>query len=108
MRPVRVSQTGSGSTAVVVPDYLNAPFAIGLGISVSGTVDCKVEHTFDDPFAPGFDPSTATWHDHPTLKDITAKADGNYAFPVRGIRLTVSSGAGTATLDIVQAGIAAS
>lgn len=106
MRPVRVSQTGTGSTALVVPDYLNAPFAIGLGITVTGTVSCKVEHTFDDPYAPGFNPATATYHDHPTLAGISAKADGNYAFPVRAIRLTVASGAGTATLDIIQAGVA--
>ena len=104
MRPVTVSQTGAGATAVVVPDYREAPFAIGIGVIVTGTVNYTVQHTFDEVFSPTFNPATATWIDHPTLAADTATADGNYAFPVRGIRLLVNSGAGTAAMTIIQAG----
>lgn len=104
MRPITLSQTGTGGSAVAQPDYLISPFAIGLGLSVSGTVNVTVQHTFDDPQAAGFSPASATWYDHPTLAAKTANADSNYAFPVRGIRINVNSGTGTATLKIVQAG----
>jgi hypothetical protein len=36
---------------------------------------------------------------------LGANADGNYAFPVTGIRLLVNSGGGTARLTLLQAGI---
>jgi hypothetical protein len=77
------------------------PFNVGFGVIVDGVVDYTVQHTFDDP-AVGF----TTWFDHPTIGDQIASADGNYAFPVTGIRLTVNSGAGSATLKLIQAGIA--
>lgn len=77
------------------------PFNVGFGVIVSGVVDYTVQHTFDDP-AVGF----TTWFNHPTIAAQIANADGNYAFPVTGIRVTVNSGAGTATLKLIQAGIA--
>lgn len=107
MRPIYVTQTNAGSTAVIVPDYLISPFAIGLGVKITGTPNYTVQHTFDDVFAAGFDPATATWFDHPSLTAQTANKDSNYAFPVRGIRLTVNSGTGTATIMLVQAGTGA-
>jgi len=77
------------------------PFNVGFGVLVTGTVDYTVQHTFDDP-AVGF----STWFPHPTIATQAVNADGNYAFPVTGIRLTVNSGGGTATLKLIQAGIA--
>ena len=58
---------------------------------------------FDDP-AVGF----TTWYSHPTIASKTDNQDGNYAFPVTGIKLLINSGTGTysATLNLVQAGIA--
>jgi hypothetical protein len=103
MRPVTVSQTGVGSTAVIITDINQAPFAIGMGVVVTGTVSYTVQHTFDDVFATTFDPATATWFNHPTLAAQAANLDSNYAFPVRGVRLTIGSGSGTATLKLIQA-----
>jgi hypothetical protein len=103
MRPVRVSVTGVGTSQVIVPDYLNAPFALGAAVQVSGSVTYRVQHTFDDVFDPAFNPATATWFNHPTLSG-TGNVDSNYAFPVRGIRLENTLGTGTSTLTIVQAG----
>ena len=76
------------------------PFNVGFGVILTGVVDYTVQHTFDDP-ATGF----TTWFDHPTVAAQTTNQDGNYAFPVTGVRLTVNSGGGTATLKLVQAGI---
>jgi archaellum component FlaF (FlaF/FlaG flagellin family) len=77
------------------------PFNVGFGVIVADTVNYTVEHTFDDP-AVGF----TTWFPHPTIASKSDNQDGNYAFPVTAIRLTVNSGGGTATLKLVQAGIA--
>lgn len=105
MRPVTKSQTGAGSTAVVPMDYHISPFNVGFSVVVSGTVNYTVQHTFDDVFDPAVTP---TYFNHPVIVSQTANQDGNYAFPVTGIRLTVNSGAGTATLTIIQAGLAGS
>lgn len=95
------SKTGAGSTTPFVMNTNCTPFSVGFGVLVTGTVDYTVQHTFDDP-AVGF----TTWFPHPTIAAQSTAQDGNYAFPVTGIRLTVNSGGGTATLKLVQAGIA--
>jgi len=95
------SQTGAGSTGAIVVNTNTNPTNIGFGVIVSGVVNYTVQHTFDDPAA-----GLTTWFPHPTIASQIANADGNYAFPVTAIRLTVNSGAGTATLKLVQAGIA--
>ena len=77
-----------------------SPFNVGFGVIVTGAVDYTVQHTFDDP-AVGF----TTWFSHPTVAGEVANADGNYAFPVTGIKVLVNSGDGTATLKLLQAGI---
>jgi hypothetical protein len=106
MRPVTISQTGIGNSAVVIPDYMLNPFNIGVAVRVTGTVTYTVEHTSDDVFAATFNPATATWFAHTTLTSLSANAVSNYAFAVRGIRVTVTAGSGTASLTIVQSGVA--
>lgn len=101
MRVQIEAQTGAGSTTPLVMNTNTSPFNVGFGVIVSGTVNYTVQHTFDDPSV-GF----TTWFPHPTIASQAASADGNYAFPVTAIRLTVNSGGGTATLKLVQAGIA--
>ena len=96
-----VAQTGAGSTSALVMNTNTNPFNVGFGVIVSGTVNYTVQHTFDDP-AVGF----TTWFPHPTIASQASSQDGNYAFPVTGIRLTVNSGGGSATLKLIQSGIA--
>ena len=55
--------------------------------------------------APGFNPATATWFSHATVVAATANADGNYAFPVRGIRVNLTAGTGSVVATLLQAGI---
>lgn len=94
MRPVTLAQTGTGSTNGYVADSYISPFNVGFGVVVSGTVNYTVQHTFDGN----------TWFPHPTIASQTTNQDGNYAFPVLQVRLTVNSGGGTATLTLIQAG----
>ena len=100
MKVQSVSKTGVGSSSALVMNTNISPFNVGFGVVVTGTVNYTVQHTFDDP-AIGF----STWFSHPTVASQAANADGNYAFPVTGIKVLVSSGSGTATLNLVQAGI---
>lgn len=100
MKVQTVSKTGTGSSTAIPMNTNISPFNVGFGVVVTGTVDYTVQHTFDDP-AVGF----TTWFSHPTVAGETANADGNYAFPVTGVKLLMNSGTGTATLNLVQAGI---
>jgi hypothetical protein len=100
MKLQTVSKTGVGSSDSLVMNTNISPFNVGFGVIVTGTVDYTVQHTFDDP-ATGF----TTWFSHPTIAGETTNQDGNYAFPVTGIKVLVNSGTGSATLKLVQAGI---
>lgn len=100
MKQQTVSKTGTGSSTAIVVNTNVTPVNIGFGVVVTGTVTYTVQHTFDDP-AVGF----STWFSHPTVVDETTNQDGNYAFPVTGIKLLVTAGDGTAALKLIQAGI---
>ena len=100
MKVQTVSRTGVGSSDALVMNTNISPFNVGFGVVVTGTATYTVQHTFDDP-AVGF----STWYSHPTVAAAEANADGNYAFPVTGIKILVTAGEGTVTLNLLQAGI---
>jgi hypothetical protein len=102
MKVQTVSRTSTGSSTAIVMNTNISPFNVGFGVVVTGTVNYTVQHTFDDP-AVGF----TTWYSHPTIASKTDNQDGNYAFPVTGIKLLVNSGTPSfsATLNLIQAGI---
>jgi hypothetical protein len=100
MKVQTVSKTGSGSSSALVMNTNISPFNVGFGVVVTGTVNYTVQHTFDDP-AVGF----TTWFDHPSVASESTSQDGNYAFPVTGIKVLVNSGGGTVVMNLVQAGI---
>lgn len=99
MRPQVITKTGTGSTAWIPLDYTQSPFNIGFGVTVTGTVNYTVEHTFDDVQDSTITPIAFS---HSTAANQTTNQDGNYAFPVRAVRVTVNSGSGTAKLTILQ------
>lgn len=101
MKVQTVSKTGTGSSSALPMNTNCTPFNVGFGVVVDGTVNYTVQHTFDDP-AVGF----TTWFAHPSVAAESANADGNYAFPVTGIRITVNSGGGSVVMNVVQAGVA--
>lgn len=100
MKQQTLTQTNPGSSSPAVVNTNISPMNIGFGVIAPGTVNFTVEHTFDDP-AVGF----TTWFPHPTVADTTTSQDGNYAFPVTGVRITINSGNGTVTMKMIQAGI---
>lgn len=108
MRPIRVALSSQTTSAVIPLDTYQDPFNVGIGVKLSAgaTMTYTVQHTFDNVFASNFDPTTATWYPHASLVDRNATADGNYAFPVTGIRLNVTAyTSGTATMTVIQAGM---
>lgn len=99
MRPQVITQTGTGSTAWIPLDYKQSPFNVGFGVLASGTVNYTIEHTFDDIFDSSITPTVFA---HSSVASQTANANSNYAFPIRAVRVTVNSGAGSAKLTLLQ------
>ena len=104
MRPITVSVTGAGNSAVVPINHRANPPGFSVAIIVSGTVNYTLQHTYDDVFASTFDPSTATWFDHATIAAQTANKEAIYTAQVTGVRVKQNSGAGTTTLKVLQPG----
>ena len=101
MQPAVIAQTGVGSSPTYVTNTNTTPFNLGFGVVVTGTVTYTVQHTFTET-AFG---ATPVWFSHPTIAAKSDNQDGNYAFPVSGIKVLVTAGDGTATLTLIQAGI---
>ena len=80
----------------------STPFNVGFGVVISGDPTYTVQHTFDNPWTT----TNPVWFSHPTIAGKTTSQDGNYAFPVAAIKVAVTAGTGTATLTVIQAGIA--
>lgn len=85
-------------------DHQQADFAVGFVcvVSAGGSLTYKVQHTFDD-----VQDSTVTpvWIDHPIVAGQTSTQNGNYAFPVKAIRLNVTVYAsGSVYLRVLQGG----
>lgn len=97
MRPTSVTVSSATTSAWIPVDHRKNPFNIGFGVVVTGTCTYKMQHTFDDAGTTAFD--------HPDVTGETTNQDGNYAFPVRMVRLNVTAWtSGTATLTLIQAG----
>lgn len=100
MRRVILTQTGVGSSQICPMDYRAQVFQVGMGAElVSGTATFSVQHTFDDIYDPTVTP---VWYPHATISAATANTDGNYAFPIAAIRLTITTGTGQVNLVIMQ------
>lgn len=87
----KVEVTGVGTSETIIP--IQGDPAIGFGCIVDGTATYSVQHTFGE----------GVWFDHGTVAGASANGDGNYAFPVVGIRLNVTAGTGTVKLITAQA-----
>lgn len=98
---ITVGTTGVGASTWKPVDYLPVPTNTSVACVVAGTVNYTVQHTHDDIFDPviALNPTAI---DHAFLAAQTATADGNYAFPIRAIRVLVNSGAGSVATTILQ------
>ena len=102
MKQQIATQTGVGSSNLLVTDTYISPFNVGFGVVATGTVTYTVQHTFDNVFDSAITP---VWFSHPTIAAKSDNQDGNYAFPVSAIKVLVTAGAGTAKMTMIQAGL---
>ena len=104
MQTITLTQTGTGTSGVRALSYFTNPFNIGLGTKVTGSATYTVEVCFDDPMDPTFDANTATWYGVTGLTGVTANVLTALTIPCKGVRVNVSTGSGSVTLYIEQAG----
>lgn len=103
---VTVGTTGVGSTQWVPLDQHLSPFAVGLFLEITGTINVTVQYTASDVFAStALTAGNVVWTDHANLTSKTANADSNVAFPAAAVRMKVNSGTGTAKFIVRQAGL---
>ncbi len=103
--PTLLTANGTGTSAVIwFPDWMQTPFNIGIQCVVAGTATFNVEHTLDNidvtqigPFSGNANATTAanaTWVANPGITLATTTINGNYAFPVRALRINILSASG--------------
>lgn len=97
----QVVSVGSVTTSAPIPlDYKQNPFSVAIAVTLGGgSLTYKVQHTLDNIYDSSITP---TWFDHSSVSG-TADKDGNYAFPVRAVRLNVTAWtSGSAKLTVLQ------
>ena len=73
-----------------------APFQVGLGVDVSGTISYTVQFLNEElrplqPSTAATAPSTMKWWNHEVLTSLTADAFSNITVPVTAVRLLINS-----------------
>ena len=98
-----VKVQAAGSSPPLPLDVHGRP-EISLQVVPTGGATWTVEQTLDNPFTTPL--GSIVWFPHPDANMVaqTVNRQGNYAYVPAAVRLTVT-GAGSATLTIVQAGI---
>ena len=89
---------------VYPPDNYVSPFNVAISVIVTGTATYTVQYTFDDVFASTYSAASGNWTNHPSLTAQTATKDSNIAYPVTGVRITQTAGAGSVRCTFIQAG----
>lgn len=108
--PAVLTQNGTGTSSIWFPDWMQTPFNVGIQcVAAGGTIQYSVQHTLDNidvtngggglgavsPTANATTAANATWIDNPGITLATATINGNYAFPVRAIRVQIQSSTAT-------------
>ena len=93
---ISVTETGASKAHPVNLSKFRGGVGLIATLSEDGSVDYDVEVTGDHRKT-----EFTHWNKHDILKNKTASANSNIAFPVTGVRLYVRSISGTLTLSIV-------
>lgn len=86
------TQTGVG-TSSELRFARNEDPRVAYTVNVVGTVTYSLEHSLDG----------TNWVSNTDVTALTADADGNYVFPLYGVRVAVTAGTGTVVLVLSQA-----
>jgi hypothetical protein len=104
MQYIALTKTGTGRSSICVVDDFQAPFNIGVAVSLSSTATFTIEYSLDDPNAVGYSAATASWFVAPGFTSGSAAVAGAITIPCRAISINATANAGTITANIVQAG----
>lgn len=106
---VTVGTNGVGSTPLIGLNPHVSPANTSIGVIVVGTVNYTVEYTYDnDPFQmimPNPATPVPTFWPLAALAAKTASTDALLVNPATALRLTINSGAGSATMTVLAADI---
>ena len=101
MRPKSVSVTGVADSNPIPMDWRAENFGVSIGVSNPSGNTFTVQHTFDDIY--NVAAGSWVWHDHDSMAASTATSlDGNYAFPIRAVRIRSTVGAGVVTMTLIS------
>jgi len=101
MTPVTISKTGTGRSAVIASDSFQNPFNVGIVAVVTGTATFNIEISMDDPSVV----TPSVWAVDAGFSAKTASTNGSITDPHHALSNNITSGSGTVTAYIVQAGI---
>lgn len=96
MRPVTLLKTGVGTTVPIRFDRHLNPTAASAGCTVSGTATYNVEESYEDP--------PVNWFVNSSVNQATTNAVAKWTTPVQYVRLNVTAGSGTVTINFLQTG----
>lgn len=88
----------SSSTQRVPLNVYAAPFTTGIGVTITGTINFTVQHSFDDPQDVTITP---VWFDTLDMDNKTTNSNGNYLAGARITRVKINSYNAGATLKAV-------
>ena len=86
---VSASVDGNSHSGIYIPDRYQTPFNIGFGAVIATTCKFTLQHTFQDPLQTTA--AALTWFPHEFVIAASANIDGNYAYPICGIRIEASA-----------------
>lgn len=105
MNPVRLTRgTTTGSTSVWVPDRFVTPTNISAYLVITGAGTWSLEQTPDDVQGSStFVAASATWI-RAEMSGLTTNSSAVITRCPMGMRLTQTTGTGTATITLIQVG----
>jgi hypothetical protein len=104
-KPVRNTVTGiATSNPVPLSTLAGSPFNVTLGVYGGSGCTYTIQFTLDDVFAPGYDPATGKWIDHPDATAQTGDTVVMLVAPVTAVRLNQTAGATASTFFVCQSG----
>lgn len=100
---IQVGTNTTGSSQWWMPNFHMTPFSLNISTFLSGSVTYQIEGTLDDywtPVTPTNIPQVTTLQASGSSAVVAAITN-----PIRGWRVTITSGTGTLTVESDQAGI---
>lgn len=105
MQAVTVSMTGVGFTRPVRLDDF-APGLVSIQVKVTGSSTYTVESTLDDPNDPANPVAVGSMVWFPSsdanVVNATTSQQSNFMFAPKYVRLSATTGSGTATMTVLQ------